>query len=468
MKTAVIRASWMEGYGYRLDTQPYVGGALQAKILLEELPLRKDPLHTLTKGHDGGIYNGPQFRRNYVEDPAHGVRFLTGSSMQLADLSNVSLLSRRDATGKKLRHLRLERGMTLISCSGSIGKMAYVRPEMAGIWSSQDILKVVPDPEKIPPGYLYAFLSSKFGVPLVTSGTYGAIIQHLEPEHIAGIGVPRLDPAQEQEIHDLVEEAAQLRSEAASAKATAIHGFNEWTGYDSVDRSTHGLESTYGITSSESLGKRMDGAYYFAPALNARRCWDQKIAEDGGAKLGGIADVFIPTIFKREYAQNPEDGVPYITGADVFQIRPSTELFLHRSIAEKHRLTLTKGMILIHEAGQRYGLIGRSAYVHKTFAGWSCTNNMVRVAPKKHEDTGFLFTVLSSNPGVLLLKREAAGSSIPHLDANNVADIEVPWPSREKRFSLGQPMDESISKYEQANELEDRSSNLLKTFLKVY
>ena len=105
MKIAIIRSSWMEGYGYRLDTQPYTGGALQTKIFLEELPLQKEPLHTLTKGYDGGIYNGPQFRRNYVEDPQNGIPFLTGSSMQLADLSNINFLSRKDALGRKLRRL---------------------------------------------------------------------------------------------------------------------------------------------------------------------------------------------------------------------------------------------------------------------------------------------------------------------------------------------------------------------------
>ncbi len=75
----------------------------------------------------------------------------------------------------------------MITCSGTIGRMTYVRPDMDGIWSSQDVLKVVPNPECIPPGYLYAFLSSRYGVPLVVSGTYGAIIQHIEPEHIADL-----------------------------------------------------------------------------------------------------------------------------------------------------------------------------------------------------------------------------------------------------------------------------------------
>jgi hypothetical protein len=90
--------------------------------------------------------------------------------------------------------------------------MAYVRPDMAGLACSEDVLRVVPNPERIPPGYLYAFLSSTYGVPLVVAGTYGAIIQHIEPEHIANLPVPRFGPEIEAGIHATMDEAAKLLS----------------------------------------------------------------------------------------------------------------------------------------------------------------------------------------------------------------------------------------------------------------
>src|SRR5262249_54057446 len=153
--------------------------------ILEKIRFKKEPLRSLTAGHNGGIYNGPMFRRNYVESAEHGVPFLTSGSMLKADLSDLPFLRRRDAESHKLSFLRLTAGTTMISCSGTIGRMVYARPDMEGMWASQDILKVVPQTSRIPSGYLHAFLTGKFGVPLITSGTYGAIIQHIEPEHIA-------------------------------------------------------------------------------------------------------------------------------------------------------------------------------------------------------------------------------------------------------------------------------------------
>jgi type I restriction enzyme S subunit len=144
MKVKSIPSSWISRDGLRLDCNPYMSGALEARIRLEELSCRKQRLADLTRGHNGGIYNGPQFVRNFVDDPCHGVPFLGTSSMLRADLSNLPFLKKKDAQSSKLNYLKIEPGMTLISCSGTIGRMVYARPDMDGMWSNQDILKVAP------------------------------------------------------------------------------------------------------------------------------------------------------------------------------------------------------------------------------------------------------------------------------------------------------------------------------------
>ena len=454
MKTAVILSTWMDGYGYRLDCQPYLGGALETKILLDRLPLRKDKLHTLTAGFDGGIYNGPQFVRNYLDSPEFGVPFLTGSSMQLADLSNVSLLSKRDAQGPRLKHLEIKPRMSLISCSGTIGKMAYARPDMAGMWSSQDILKVVPDSNKVPPGYLYAYLCSKFGIPLIASGTYGAIIQHLEPEHIANLPVPRLGDAIEREIHDLIEEAAQLRTKATRRKHEAVDAFIDLCQVSRLGSLNNDPTPRLGHALSTQLAERMDCTYYIAPCAEARAAFDTAGARCQSKSLGQVAEVFVPTIFKRAYAGDPEQGYPYITGADVFCIKPVSNQYLMRSVTHENRLLLEAGMILIHEAGQRYGLVGHAVVVGRTLNGFACTNNMVRLVPNDPADSGFIFAALCSEHGIRLLKREAAGSSIPHLDGTRVANIEIPWPDKGIRRKIAALAHDARDSWDRADECE--------------
>ena len=146
-----VTSGWFQEQGLRLDASPYVSGALKVRKLLERLP-ETVKLASLTTGYNGGIFNGPMFRRVYLTDPEHSVPLLGTKDMMAADLTGLPRLRKADAHSAALSYLELKPGMTLISCSGyNAGRRAYVRPDMGGIWSSQDTLKVQPAPEKIKP-----------------------------------------------------------------------------------------------------------------------------------------------------------------------------------------------------------------------------------------------------------------------------------------------------------------------------
>lgn len=432
----IVRSGWLDEGGRRLDCNPYMSGALEARDTLKQLKVRKDALSTLTKGHAGGIYNGPMFKRNYVDSAEYGVPFISSGSMLLADLSTLPRLRRSDAESGRLSYLRLHAGMMMISCSGTIGRMTYVRPDMDGVWSSQDVLKVVPNPEQIPPGYLYAFLSSRYGVPLVVSGTYGAIIQHIEPEHIADLPVPRFDARTEVAIAEKVDAAACARSEAVELLHEASNRLHMRLGLRTPTPVSALTKPDVTAVSSDTFRDRGDGYYYSARNAESRDAFD---AAGGNRALGEVAEVFIPGIFKRLYASDPQFGSPYITGGDVFELAPVSDKFLMKRVAAEYCLLLKKGMIVVQEAGQLGGLIGRSVMVGSYLDGFSCSNNMIRIVPENDIDGGYLFTLLSSEHGVRLLSREAAGSSIPHTDELRVKRIQVPWPSRKDREDIGAP-----------------------------
>ena len=332
--------------------------------------------------------------------------------------------------------------------------MAYCRREMDGMACSEHVLRIVPDDARIPAGYLYAYLSSKFGVPLVVSGTYGSIIQSIEPEHVASLPVPRLGDVLESAIHELIEQAGELRTQASHLKREAIRRFAELCDLPELMPAEKYATPYLGSARSDDLAERMDSTYYISPALEARADFDKVGRRWQSKSIGEIAEVFIPTIFKRLYADDPAEGYPYITGADVFCIRPTSSQYLMNKVARENRLILERGMIVLHEAGQRYGLIGRSVMVGRSLDGFACTNNMVRLIPHDEMETGYVFAVLSSEHGLRLLKREAAGSSIPHLDARRIAAVEIPWPDRDIRAQVAALAHEAREGWDRADEME--------------
>ena len=106
----------------------------------------------LTSGGLNGIINAGRIARTWVNDPEYGIPFLSSTDILQADLSIVSLISKK--TVQTNPDLILGKGWTLITRSGTIGRMTYCRPDMNGMACSEDVLRVVPDLDKILPGYL--------------------------------------------------------------------------------------------------------------------------------------------------------------------------------------------------------------------------------------------------------------------------------------------------------------------------
>src|SRR5262249_6979216 len=148
----------------------------------------------------------------WVESPEFGVPFMGSTDILASDLSHLPLLSKKQVIANPDFIVRT--GWTLITRSGTIGRMAYARPDMYGIACSEHVMRVEPNAAKVKRGFIFAYLSSRFGLPIVLSGTYGSIIQSIEPHHIADLPVPRLSEIETQ-ADDLIEQAANKRVEAS-------------------------------------------------------------------------------------------------------------------------------------------------------------------------------------------------------------------------------------------------------------
>ena len=426
MKVKSVPSSWLERDGRRLDCNPYMSGALEAKVLLESMQARKDKLQTLTRDGLSGIFHAGRIKRMWVDSPEHGRPFLSSTDILQADLSNLPFISKK-AVAENPR-LPLHAGWTLITRSGTVGRMAYARPDMEEYACSEHVLRVVPDAEKIPPGYLYAYLSSKFGVPLVVGGTYGAIIQHIEPEHIADLPVPRLGKKVETTAHDLIDEAAKLRDEAAAAQRDAISRVQGLLGWKGIP-ATNITEAA-----SSALQRRLDAFHHTTRVVGAR----EALARRAAIRLGDkVESVFEPNRGPRLKVDDPAFGVPFLSSSEVFRLDPVGEYSISkRRTPHLDKLLVSERDLLLPRSGQLGGIIGRAVLPLPTYYGHAASEHLVRVRCKSKEDAFFLWSVFASEPGYLATIGTAFGSSIPSLDCELIAEMKVPWFDDAKRLEL--------------------------------
>ncbi len=210
---------------------------------------------------------------------------------------------------------------------------------MDGLACSEDVLRVIPDAEKIPPGYLYAYLSSKFGVPIVVGGTYGAIIQHIEPEHIANLPVPRLGPAFESKVHGLVERAAQLRSEAAQLLVDTIAVLEKTMELPRLIVPSSSTPFDTSAVSSSALQARLDGFFHSSFHHAALEALSHVKTKSVGELSARVVE---PARFKRVAVEDKAFGVPFFGTSALFWSDPAPNYFVSRRMPNSSTTSSTR------------------------------------------------------------------------------------------------------------------------------
>jgi type I restriction enzyme S subunit len=167
-----------------------------------------------------------RYKRVYV-DEKQGVPFLGGKEVLELDPRGEKYLSLKHHGEQIATELTLEENTILITRSGTIGKVNIVPKHWQGWAGSDHLLRVVPISEQWA-GFLYAWLSSEWALPLIRRQTYGAVVFEIDQHQLAQVPVPLLaDTTLMQEINALVLRANELRYTAFTKEQEALRLFNE-------------------------------------------------------------------------------------------------------------------------------------------------------------------------------------------------------------------------------------------------
>lgn len=162
-----------------------------------------------------------RFKRIYVEE-GMGRVFIGGKQLWELDPCNKKYLSLSRHGDRIKQQLELHENMTLITCSGTIGKVALVGRHWNGWAANQHIIRVVPADDKIA-GYINVFLSSQYGYHLIIRHIYGAVIDEIDNTHVGKIPIPILKNYDvQQKINDLALTVNKKRYEAYELEQKAL------------------------------------------------------------------------------------------------------------------------------------------------------------------------------------------------------------------------------------------------------
>lgn len=408
MKTARVNIHAVRSINFRTDARYHLseGQNVQRCIAASPYPL------TTIKEVSEDIFIGNRAKRVYVKDSNHGIPFLSSSDILKADLDNVKFASKKYTP--EIERMSLKKGWTLISRSGTIGNCAFANAKHAQKLASEHVIRLVPN-NILRGGLVYAYLASKYGHSLLTQGTFGAVIQHIEPAFVGSIAIPLFPDSFQQEVDNLVQEAARLREEASDALEYAISFFNTLFPVPFKDNCLGKVSSKEIMT---SINKRFEASFHISEGKDI----DKYIKEHYEWKsLGEVcSNISRPDIFKRYYVKN---GITFLGGADIFLATPNSEKRLSKTKTENiSQLAIKEGTILL----PRSGTIGNVAWAHAGHAQKLASEHVIRLLPNDMLRAGYVYAFLASKYGKLLIQRYIFGSVIQHIEPPHLKLIPVP------------------------------------------
>ena len=255
-------------------------------------------------------------------------------------------------------------------------------------------------------------MTSKYGYGLLTQSGYGAVVKHIEPHHILNLPIPIFPKDKQQEIHNLIIEASELRVNANKLLREAQNIIANEVGFIKK-----GINQNVSIsTLDKSHLKRFEASYYISEGMEIRKyikTLDHRVLKDL------CKPIFRPGIFKRHYVEN---GIEFLGGSDIVRSIPRSDKKL--SLAKTKHLEDLK----IHEDWILVtcgGTIGYSVLVDEYMDGKTASQHILRVIADKIPN-GYLFAFMSSELGLKAIQSFTYGSVIPQIEPHHLELLPVP------------------------------------------
>ncbi len=409
------------------------GKRLEASVFDVEA---KQAYYRLTHGKYGSVdlisddgpvekaYYGGRLKRRYVEKSDQNATGFLGSS-EMLDCKPIPVkFMVNDDTAKDVR---VNKDTILISRSGTIGNVTYAGNTLSKYLVSEHAIRIEC---KEYPGYVYAFLKSSTGKTVVCSTKYGAVIQEIEPEHLATVPIPNAPEEIKKKIHELIVRSYELRDESNELidKATAMLVEElHLPGISELEQNLYKKNApvdTFNVKLS-NMAYRLDASYH-VPIVDAIVEHLKKYAEEvttvGDERVS--KEIILPGRFKRIYVEEGYGRV-FIGGKQIYELDPTNKKYLsitHHGDRIAKQLELHDGMTLITCSGT----IGKVALVGKQWESWTANQHIIRVIPANNDIAGYLNIFLSTDYGYQLITRFTYGSVVDEIDDNHVRAIPFP------------------------------------------
>lgn len=423
IKYTTVKVSEILNQGIRFEATVFDVEGKRARKILDKCGYEL----TTICGNNGlaTAYHRPRFKRIWVDKSI----FPIYQPSQILDIHPKPSGYISDLTDTDIDSLRVKKGQILLTCSGTIGNTTIVSDMFKDKIFSHDLIRITPNQE-IDRGYIYTYLNTEIGRTILETNNYGAVISHIEPEHLSSVPIPKADEKIKKEISELIDISFKLRDESNNLMDEARDFLIKKLSLPNIDvidpeiySNIDDLEN-YNVKLSET-SLRFDASYNKQVYKNMK-----KNILDGSKEVVSLGEkaitksIILAGVFKRVYVEKGV-GYPFLGGREITQLNPKVDKYLskiHHKVRYEKELKVSENTILVTDRGT----IGKVAIVPKHFEGYAVSQNVIKIDCIDNFMAGYVYAFLSSEYGVSLIKKETYGSVVDMIDDKNLKNIQIP------------------------------------------
>lgn len=460
MKAGKVQYSVGSQKGFRFDASFHMSEGLVVRRMVSS-----SPYDILSIGEVAEqVFYGIRAKRIYVSKKEYGIPFFSSSDILRADLDNIKLASKSLTPG--IEQMTLQKGWTLISRSGTIGNCAFANAKHAQKLASEDVIRLVPN-NILRGGLVYAYLASKYGHSLLTQGTFGGVIQHIEPAFVESLPIPNFPHDFQEEVDVLIQDSARLREEAIDNLASAEIMLKEKAGLRYLSSDDYDY---YGHRSSQRKVS----------------CFTRNIQKIGTTTINAFnhserirklkAKISCPTILLREALKEgrtygtsglpnievkPGHGIMLINQKDIFDNIVKGKWISSRGSDPENVLEYGEILIACDGTLGENELFCRAVYVNEDLKGSYVSSHFLRLKVNDEMLAGYLFCWLNSDYGFRLIRNTQAGTKLCHPINKLFLDIPIPIIGKDEMQEIDRLVREAHTKRHLANQKELKAISMV-------
>jgi hypothetical protein len=182
------------------------------------------------------------------------------------------------------------------------------------------------------------------------------------------------------------------------------------------------------------------------------------------AELG--CEIWLPNRFRRVPA---EDGLELVDSSSIFEINPDPGRRISADgIADRNNGEVKRDWLMMSRSGQVYGLLGSVVIATVAHEGKVVSDDVIRISASA-VDPGYLYVVLAHGAlGRPRVKALAYGSSIPHIEVEDLKRFCIPRLGTESERAIGSLAREAFSLWAKADATENSMAEMAEVVISKF